>query len=138
MVALYGVDKFLAAQETRELEQAASSHFDAGQKLLRERKPHQAVEELARAHAIDRTNPEYLLSLAEAELDDHQLSAARAPLDEALEQNSNDGRANLLMARLMDQGGRFKDADSYYHRAIYGEWPPNAAGSSGKVRLELA
>jgi Tfp pilus assembly protein PilF len=138
MAALYGIDKFLALQETSEMEQEASRHFAAGQNLLAGGKPHEAVQEFARSHTIERNNHEYLLSLATAELSDHQLSAARETLEEALDEDSNDGRANLSMARLMAENGRFKDADSYYHRAIYGEWPPKASNPAAKVRLELA
>jgi tetratricopeptide (TPR) repeat protein len=138
MVALYGVDEFLAAQEKSELDQEASSNFAAGQKLLKEGKPHRAVTNFARAHAIDRNNREYLLSLGSAQLMDGQFSAARATLGVALDDDSNDGRANLLMARLMAADGRFKDADSYYHRAIYGAWQLNRSNPAEKARLELA
>lgn len=138
MVVLYGVDKFLAAQEKSELDQEASDHFAAGRKLLNGGKPHQAVADFARAHALNRNNREYLLSLATAQLSDKELSAARATLEEALDEDSNDGRANLSMARLMAQDGHFKDADSYYHRAIYGAWPPNSPAPAAKARLELA
>ncbi len=31
-----------------------------------------------------------------------------------------------------------QDADSFYHRAIYGEWPASSASEPVKVRLELA
>ena len=138
MVALYGIDKFLAVQEHNELEQEASSHCKAGQELMKEGKPRQAIVDFARAHAIDRSNREYQLSLATAQLADGQLSAARSTLDDVLDEDSNDGRANLLMARLMAKDGHFKDADSYYHRAIYGEWPPNSSSPTAKARLELA
>src|ERR1035438_5544094 len=88
MVALYGVDKFLAAQEKIELDQEASSNFAAGQKLLNEGNPHQGVADFARAHSLDRANREYLLSLATAQLSDTRLSDARAILEEALDEDS--------------------------------------------------
>jgi tetratricopeptide (TPR) repeat protein len=138
MVALYGIDKFLAAQETSEMDQEASGHFAAGKKLLSEGKPRKAVPEFARAHAIDRNNREYLLSLATAELAALQLTEAGTGLEDVLEEDSNDGRANLLMARLMAKENHFKSADSYYHRAIYGEWPAGSTTQPAKVRLELA
>ncbi len=137
MAALYGVDKFLAAQEQSEVDQEASSNFAAGQKLLNAAKPHQAVDNFARAHSLDRNNHEYLLFLATAQLADRQFAAARSTLEEALEDDSNDGRANLLMARLLAAEGRFKDADSFYHRAIYGTWPSHAPNPAAKARLEL-
>ncbi len=137
MGVLYGIDKFLAAQEQSEVDGEASGDYTAGRKLLHEGKSRSAVENFARAHALDRNNREYLLALATAQLADHQLDAAHTTLDEALEEDSNDGRANLLMARLMVEGGHFKDADSYYHRAIYGEWPTNLPSPTAKARMEL-
>jgi Tfp pilus assembly protein PilF len=138
MAALYGIDKFLAAQEQNEVNQAAASDFSAGKHLLSSGKPQQAAENFARAHALNRDSREYLLALAEARIADHQLTAARDTLNDALEEDSNDGRANLLMARLMAASGNFKDADFYYHRAIYGEWSSNAGKAKATVRLELA
>jgi Tfp pilus assembly protein PilF len=138
MVVLYGVDRFLAAQEQSELEQEAANHNLNGLRLLHEGKPAIAVVEFSRAHSIERSNREYDLALAEALLADHRLSAARDTLTEALEEDSNDGRANLLMARVEAADGHLKDADSYYHRAIYGEWPQASAGEPSKIRLELA
>ena len=138
MVALYGIDKFLADQEQAELEQEARNHYLAAQQLLHSGKAHQAVIDFARAHSLRRSNREYQLALATAQLADHQLSAAHDTLDEILDEDSNDGRANLLMARTLAAEGKFKDADSYYHRAIYGEWPANASAEVRKVRLELA
>lgn len=138
MAALYGVDKFLAAEEQSEISQAAAGDFATGENLLRQGNTHQALASFARAHALNRTNRQYLLSLAAAQLADRQFPAARYTLDEALEEDSNDGQGNLLMARLMAAAGKYKDADSYYHRAIYGEWPSNAQKEVAKVRLELA
>ncbi len=138
MAGLYGVDKFLAAQEQSELHQEALSHFAAGEKFLKEGKPHQAAIDFARAHALNRDNRQYLLALAAAQIADRQLTAARETLDEILEEDSNNGQANLLMARLMVADDKFKDADSFYHRAIYGEWPANTAGETANVRFELA
>ena len=41
------------------------------------------------------------------------------------------------MARINAREGNAVDAASYYHRAIYGRWPVNAAGHRTQVRLEL-
>ena len=119
-------------------EEASEPLSTAGHKLLAEGKPHLAVADFARAHATDRNNREYLLSLGSAQLTDGQLSAAGDTLREVLDDDSNDGRANLLMARLMAADGRFKEADSYYHRAIYGKWTSDSPAAAAKARLELA
>jgi Flp pilus assembly protein TadD len=42
------------------------------------------------------------------------------------------------MARISVAEGRVDDANAYYHRAIYGSWPPVALNEPHKVRLELA
>ena len=138
IVALYGVDKFLANQEQRELHLEAHNHYLGGQQLLHEGEAGAAAVEFKRAHTLQRSNREYQLALATAQLAAHQLADASDTLSELLAQDSNDGRANLLMARVLAAEGRFKDANSYYHRAIYGAWPADWAGEVPKVRLELA
>ena len=42
------------------------------------------------------------------------------------------------MARVLAAEAKYKDADSYYHRAIYGQWPADWTAEVPKVRLELA
>jgi hypothetical protein len=138
IVGLYGIDKFLAAQEQAELAKEAHDRYAEGRTLLHAGKAQEAVVDFARAHTLERSSREYVLALATAQLADHQLSAARDTLSDALDEDSNDGRANLLMARVLAAEGRFKDADSFYHRAIYGEWPATAPGEPQKARLELA
>ena len=51
---------------------------------------------------------------------------AESNLKTLLEGDPNNGPANLLSARLMVQQGHIPDAESHYHRAIYGAWPENA------------
>jgi len=48
-----------------------------------------------------------------------------------------DGGANLAMARVLANEGRVDEAKSYYHRAIYGIWPGDAARSRAIARFEL-
>jgi Tfp pilus assembly protein PilF len=138
MIALYGIDKFLASQEQAELDMEARSHYAEGQKLLQEGHARAAVLNFSRARALQRSNREYRLSLAAAQLADHQAAAARETLGDLLAEDSNNGRANLVMARILVSESRFQDADAYYHRAIYGEWPANLTAEQQKVRLELA
>ncbi len=138
MVVLYGIDKFLAAQEQAELEHEAQDRYADGRKLLHAGKPRDAVVDFARAHTLERTNREYRLALATAQMVDKKPSDARETLNDSLNEDSNDGRAILLLARVLAGENRFKDADSYYHRAIYGEWPANASGEPRNARLELA
>src|SRR5436305_1503286 len=107
VVGLYSVDKFLAAQEQSEVEQEARNHYADGRARLHAGKTQDAVVDFARAHALERSNREYQLALATAQLADHQLPAARDTLTDLLDEDSNDGRANLLMARVSAAENRF-------------------------------
>jgi len=138
MIAFYGADKFLAAQEQVELREEARSHYEKGQQLLHGGNSRQAVVDFARAYSLERSNREYQLALATAEVSDNQNAAATETLGQLLTQDPNDGRANLLMARLLAGSGRYREADSYYHRAIYGSWPTDMQTMPRAVRMELA
>jgi tetratricopeptide (TPR) repeat protein len=138
MIALYGADKSLANLETREVNAEARDLFASGEKLLETGKAAAAVDDFQRAHSLDRTNRTFELALAGAHLTAGNAGDAELMLAEALNRNSNDGRANLLMARVRVAQGRFDDAVSYYHRAIYGAWPDGSAADVTNARLELA
>ncbi|MGI9073533.1 MAG: tetratricopeptide repeat protein [Bryobacteraceae bacterium] len=58
-------------------------------------------------------------------------------MNDTLQREPNDGRANLVAARLMNKERRTTDAEAYYHRAIYGEWPSNAPAHRTSARMEL-
>ena len=137
MLVLYGVDKFLAGQEQAETQQEARNRYAEGRRLLHNGDAREAVVAFSRARTLDRANREYQLALGTAQLDDRQLAAAAETLTDVLDEDPNNGRANLLMARVEAAANKFKDADSYYHRAIYGDWPRGSA-EPANVRLELA
>jgi Flp pilus assembly protein TadD len=137
IAGLYAVDKFLAAQEQAELLQEAHSHYSEGQRLLGEGRAREAVQQFSRAHSIERSNREYQLALASAQEADDSIDAARDTLGEVLAVDSNNARANLLMARALARESQFKDADAYYHRAIYGAWPPDNRRGRVDARIEL-
>jgi tetratricopeptide (TPR) repeat protein len=87
---------------------------------------------------LDRNNRDFRLDLAEAlHLAGHH-DQAKAEVREVLNRDSNDGGANLLMARLMAGAGRTSEADAYYHRAIYGVWYRDPAANRLHSRIELA
>jgi tetratricopeptide (TPR) repeat protein len=138
IVGMYGIDKFLAGQERKELRADGQRLFAQGEQLLRAGKPHDAAVSFGRAHALDRLNGDYEIALASAELADGEIDRARHTLDDVLEADSNDARANLLMARAMAEQQRWSDADSYYHRAMYGAWPAHAERERAAARMELA
>jgi tetratricopeptide (TPR) repeat protein len=138
MLGLYGVDKSLANLEAREVNAEARDHYQDGQKLLAAGKAQAAVDAFRHAHTLDRTNRDFNLALAGAELTAGRDNDAEQTLAEVLNRNSNDGRANFLMARVRVAQGRFDDAVSFYHRAIYGSWSDGSTADKIDARLELA
>ena len=86
---------------------------------------------------VERNNREYELALITALIDVGQTADAAMLMDEVLTRDPNAGRPNLTAARLMVKEGKIADAEAYYHRAIYGEWPDNPAANQQAVRMEL-
>lgn len=138
LIGLYSTDRFLANLQRRELDVEGRRLYAAGQKSLADGQADKAVDALIRARALDRSNRTYAIALASAQMTAKQTDAARATLTEILQQDSNYAPANLLMARIMAGEQHFKEADSYYHRAIYGIWPVNQSQERLNARLEVA
>ena len=138
LAALFFIDRVLARTEQIELRHQAVGLAAEGARSMSQGKPADALDSLQRAHALFRDDRDYALAYAEALLQAGQVERAETALREVLEKNSNDGRANLLMARAMIAGGEATGATSYYHRAIYGSWGTDAFAKRNQVRLELA
>jgi tetratricopeptide (TPR) repeat protein len=134
---LYGVDKSLASLEQSELRAEARNRYRLGNSHLQAGRALEAIGDFERAHALERGNREYEITLAAAQIAGNQLRAADDTLNEVLQLDSNDARANLLMARVMVAEHRYPEADSYYHRAIYGSWLSGAGPDRVQARLEL-
>ena len=135
MLALFALDRFLAAVEQNELAAEAQSRYASGQQLLAAGRAAEAVGQFTRAHVLARENRTYQLSLAQALLAAGRPNEAEPNLRYLLDRDSNDGPTNLTMARLRARSGDAVEAEAYYHRALYGTWPPGT--SSKGVRMEL-
>ncbi|MEP6717322.1 MAG: tetratricopeptide repeat protein [Terriglobia bacterium] len=137
IVVVFALDRLLATVERVEIQRGAREQFEAGMLLLRAGRKDSALGPLERAHALARTNREYSLGLIEALIANGSRDEAEARLREILNADSNDGRANLLFARLLAHESRTDEAIAFYHRAIYGIWHDPGA-ETDSVRLELA
>jgi tetratricopeptide (TPR) repeat protein len=138
LVGLYTLDRVLAKVERSEVQREANLEHRTGLALLKEGRTEAALPHLSRASMLDRNNRDSRLDLAEAlHLAGHH-EQAEAVVRDVLNIDSNDGRANLLMARLMAGAGRSSEADAYYHRAIYGAWYHDPAANRLQTRIELA
>jgi len=138
IAGLATVDRFLAGLQDAEVQRTARQSYREGLRLARNGKTGEAIEAFRKAHALERGNTEYELELIKVLTEAGKSDQAELLMREVLEREPNGGRANLLAAHVMLSKGNSDTAESYYHRAIYGEWPDNADAHRISVRMELA
>ncbi len=137
VVALSALDRSLATVESAELHAVAQRSYLEGSRLLAAGKAAEAVDPLRVAHSTERQNSDYELALISALTGAGRTADAELLLDEMLQRAPNDGRVDLVAARLMTREGKTTDAEAYYHRAIFGRWPADEAERRIEARVEL-
>jgi tetratricopeptide (TPR) repeat protein len=137
IAAIFAVDTFLAGMERKESRIEAARLFKQGQTLMERGENAQAIGRIRDAISIERGNRDYPRTLAQAQLAAGETAAAEATLTDLLQTNSTDGLASLIMARVLVKQGRFTEAVSYFHRAVYGQWDHDAAANRLRARFEL-
>jgi tetratricopeptide (TPR) repeat protein len=137
MAGLFAVDLFLAGQERAERRSEARHFYIEGVQAAQAGKRSQAVDRFQSALSAERSNPLYQRSVAEAMLEEGKVAEARSEAEARLQQEPTDAAASLLVARALVREGEPREAVSYYHRAIYGQWDQNAAGNRMTSRFEL-
>jgi tetratricopeptide (TPR) repeat protein len=135
--ALAALDQFLARTERDEVQGAARRSWEKGTLLMREGHAAGALDALRNAHTLVLDNVVYERDMIPALMALGRATEAGPLMDDVLQREPNDGEANLMAARLMAKEGRVKDAEAYYHRAIYGEWPGDAVSRRIDARFEL-
>jgi tetratricopeptide (TPR) repeat protein len=135
---LWTLDLFLARTDREAVQNQANNIHAEGVRALQQGRPREAVELLRRANSMVRDNRTYQLDYVAALMAARKFDDADANLKTLLEADPNNGPANLSSARLKVLQGDIKDAESYYHRAIYGSWTENAPAHRVAARLELA
>lgn len=134
---LLSLDRFLERTETSEIAREAESAYQRGTSLLQQRKNDQALEFLRKAHSLERENSGYELQLGNALAAAGKTDDAEPLIMEALGRRPTDGAANLAAAHLMVEMGEETAAESFFHRAIYGEWKADGANLRIATRFEL-
>jgi len=137
IVVLIVADTALARVDREATRATAADEYRVGVNLIEHNRLTDAIEHLRTAATLDREKAVYTVALAQAVLGDGRAADAEQMLIPLLEQDATDGGANLAMARVLARQGRFDEAKSYYHRAIYGLWPGDAARSRAIARFEL-
>ncbi len=137
IAALFVADMFLAKTERTEGLVEAARLFEQGRVLMHRGENAVAIQRIKDAISIEHGNRDYLRTLAQAQFAAGETADAESTLTELLQSDSTDGLANLIMARVLVKEGRFTEALSYFHRAIYGHWNEDAAEDRLRVRFEL-
>jgi len=136
IVAFYALDIFLQHVETAELQKEAHGLYKKGEALITAGRPSEGVIPLQRAYTLQRKNRTYQLTYAEVLIATGSLEEAGEILNDAIDQMPNDGRANLLLARLERARNNWEEEAPYYHRAIYGAWHQDGPVHANEARLE--
>jgi tetratricopeptide (TPR) repeat protein len=137
IAALFAVDTYLARMERSESVVEARRLFDEARVLIAHGDGVDAIERIRDALSIERTNRFYQQTLAQTQLAVDKKADAEVTLSGLLETDPTDGQANLIMGRVLAKDGRFAEAISYFHRAIYGRWAQDAAQNRLRARFEL-
>ena len=130
-------DAALAKVDREATRATAAEEYRVGVNLIEHKRLPDAIEHLRTAATLDRDKPVYTVALAQAVLAQGRTNDAEQMLIPLLGRDATDGGANLAMARVLTKQGRIEEAKSYYHRAIYGLWPGDAARSRAIARFEL-
>jgi CIC family chloride channel protein len=132
-----GVVAGLLSYHYRSARAGRAQHFyELGNQFLQKDLYDEAIEQYRDALSISHSN-QYRLPLALALLKAGHPDEAKIYLNDALRSDSTNALANLGMARADAQEGHIDEAVGYYHHAIYGAWPANAAEQRVAVRIEL-
>lgn len=137
MAVLFAADAFLAHKDEAARGAEARRLFREGRQLESKGDLAEAIDRFRGAYANARQERGYQLALAQALLEAGRMPEAEETLTELLAADSTGGGANLTMARLLSREGKTAEAISYYHRAIYGQWPEDAAANRVRTRFEL-
>jgi len=137
IAAIFAADMFLARMERAESHVEAARLFRQGRDSMLRGENAEAIERIKGAISIERGNRDYLRTLAQAQLAAGKTADAESTLEELLQSDSTDGLASLIMGRVLVKEGRFAEAISYFHRAVYGQWDAAAAANRLRARFEL-
>jgi Flp pilus assembly protein TadD len=138
IAALTFIDSTLEKAEQKDLKtQAQRAHLEGTRLLKQDKAGGQGIDLLRKAHTLERANTGYQLDLIDALIAAGKTEEAEPLMSEIMLREPDDGRTNLSAARLALERGKTGDAISYYHRAIYGDWPQNAPTHRVAARMEL-
>jgi tetratricopeptide (TPR) repeat protein len=135
-VAAFLVTRVIATDNHDMTVRDAAEWYQRGQHQLAAGDADGAIDSFQRATAKNRIEKRYVLALARALAGAHQDEAARSALLALRESAPEDLEVNLQLARLAADRQDVTEAIRFYHTAVYGSWPADAAARQ-RVRAEL-
>ena len=114
----------------------ARHFYELGNQFLQKDLYDEAIEQYRDALSISHSS-QNRLALALALVKAGHPDEAAIYLKDLLRSDPTNAAGNLGMARVAAQEGRIDEAVGYYHHAIDGAWPANAAERRIQARLEL-
>jgi chloride channel protein, CIC family len=136
LIALALVGGLLSYYYRTERAGRAQHAYELGNQYLQKDLYDEAIEQYRDALSVSHSN-QYRLALSQALVKAGHSEEATIYLKDVLRSDPTNGAANLGMARAAEEGGRMDEAVGYYHHAIDGAWPANAAERRAQVRIEL-
>ena len=136
LIALAVLGGFLSYYYRAERAGRAQHFHEQGDALMAKDLYQEAIGQYREALSMSHS-PQDRLALALTLVKAGQLDEAAIYLRELLRADPASAPANLGMARVYAQEGHIDEAVGYYHHAVYGVWPANAAERRFQTRLEL-
>jgi tetratricopeptide (TPR) repeat protein len=136
-VVLFAGTRALARHESRVHREDAALWYASARAALDAGRSEAALTALRRASSLDRRNREYAIAFGEALADAGRLDRALRVLEALRNASPGDPRINLALARIAADSRSVDAAVRFYHSALYGTWPDEAAQERTDVRVEL-
>ncbi len=136
LIGLFLLTGFFIYYYHSERRAQAEKAFKVGNELVQQGRNEDAVEQFRNALSVSHSR-EHRTALAMTLLKVNRPNEAEDYFRELLQEDPNNGVANLGLARMAAQQNKNQEAMVYYHRAIYGHWQSNSPENPTEVRFEL-
>lgn len=121
----------------RERQKLGTQHYETAERLAKTGHLDEATEEFRRALIFSPDNTDYRLSLATSLLNAGRLNEAETHLEQLQQEDPNDKRINLALARTAVRQQKWNLAIDYYQRTVYAYWPQAQIPRRHAIRWEL-
>ncbi|MGE5569230.1 MAG: tetratricopeptide repeat protein [Rhodospirillales bacterium] len=135
--ALFAATSIAAGWYHRAQAARAEAFFARGGRLAAQDKSREAIQAYQNALAIDRNNTRFRLAVALELMKLGRPAEAAIYFHELLRADPASAIPNLMLARIAVSNGDTDGAMEYYHRAVFGYWPPGSEQRRTDAQWEL-